>query len=69
MRTVFEYKENRYGYEIVDGEVQTWQLTISDEELDAESAKADNFEGLCEKDIALIIETVQEMDDVPYRKL
>jgi len=69
MRTVFKYKGNRYGYEVINGEVQTWQLTISDEELETESIKVGDFDGLCDKDIALIIETVQEMDDVPYRRL
>lgn len=47
MRTIFTYKGNQYGYEIVHGEVQTWQLTISDEELEAESIKAGDFDGLC----------------------
>lgn len=69
MRTIFTYKGNQYSYEIVDSEVQTWQLTISDKELEEEGIKAGDFQGLCEKDITLIIKTVQSMDDIPYRKL
>ncbi len=69
MTPIFTYKGNSYGYEVIHGKVHTWQLSISDAALEAEAIKSGDFDGLCAEDITMIVQTVQEMDDIPYRQL
>ena len=69
MKPVFTYKGHQYSYKIINNKIEVWQLTVSDEELIEEGLKSGEFIGLEECDVSLIIDTVQEMNDVPYKKL
>jgi len=69
MKPVFTYKGHQYSYKIINNKIEVWQLTVSDEELIEEGLKSGEFIGLEECDVSLIIDTVQGMKDVPYKKL
>jgi len=69
MKPVFTYKGHQYSYKIINNKIEVWQLTVSDEELIKKGMESGEFEGLSECDISLIVDTVQGMKDVPYKKL